>query len=282
MKIFDSNQNILANHKFFHWFYYSKKKHYYFNFGTGLFIWLFLAFALPFGISNNNLSNYLSLLLILLSFGLVWPVISYLTDGVVKYIFLIKVQNKYQVDFKIFILKIFLLVHIIFVIRNILSNWTSFDWFEYIELWSASVLLISMIYIPFSLYAKSKYYHKMMGQTNNNSEDLFEFIGDGKNTLKMNLNHIIYFKSDDNYVDIIAVDQSNNSKTTVFRATLKSIENQLKTQSQFIRIHRSYLVNLRFLSHSNKTNSLKVKNGESELELPVSKKYQNELLAVVK
>ena len=56
---------------------------------------------------------------------------------------------------------------------------------------------------------------------------MFEFSGEGKSTLNISLDKIIYFKSDDNYLDIITLDESDNLITIVFRVRLKSIEDQL-------------------------------------------------------
>jgi two-component system LytT family response regulator len=121
----------------------------------------------------------------------------------------------------------------------------------------------------------------MVGINKNHSEDQFELTGEGKESLKISLDNIIYFKSDDNYVDIVTTVKEDEPKTLVFRARLKSIEEQLKTHSQFIRVHRSFIVNLRYASDLGRKDTIKVKSKDWKFEMPISKKYQKELMKIV-
>lgn len=244
-------------------------------------MWLFLLLALPFGIYDNNFSNFFYLLLFLLPFGLIWIVISYSVDYLVNHIFSFKADESYRIDFIVFLLKLFLLVHLAFTFRGYLCSWQCVDLYEYIELWFASILMLSLVYIPFSLYARSRFYHKMVGVNISESEDLIELKGEGKETFNIRLDNIIYFKSDDNYVDIVMISQDVKHKKLVFRATLKSIEDQLTSHSQFIRVHRSFIVNLRYTIDLGKKDTIKVKNGDLEFEMPISKKYQEDLMKIV-
>ena len=273
---------MIANHKFFHWLYYHQKKNHYFNIGAGLFIWLFLALTQPFGIYNNNISNHILLLLFLLPFGLVWTVISYMTDYIIQYGSTIAVRENHKIDFKFFLLKIFILIHGYFGIRNFFCDWLCIDFYEYLELWFACLFMLSVVYIPFSLYARYKFFHKMVGEENNDSKGLFELKGDGKNLLKVSLDRVLYFKADDNYVDIMTLGQNNKQETLVFRTSLKSLAEQLKEHSQFIRVHRSFIINLRYKRNLDKKDSINIGNDETQIEVPVSKKYKEELLKLIK
>ena len=273
---------MISNHRYFHWLYYNQKKHPFFNFGAGLFVWLFLALTLPFGMYDNNVSSKILLLLVLLPYGLFWPLISYSVDFLCRKVFSLNAHENYRRDFWVLISKLFLLVHVNFLVRNILSNWSDFYWSEYFEHWLGSILLVSLVYIPFSLYARYKFFHNMVGQGDTGLGELFELRGEGKSSLRISLDKIIYIKSDDNYLDIVTLDQDETFKTIVFRARLKSVEEQLSGYSQFFRVHRSFILNIQFLTDVNKSDSLKVKHGEEEIELPISRKYRQDLLRLLK
>ena len=268
---------MLSYHKFFHWFYYKRRKHHLFNFGTGILIWIILSNALPFGGESNNAYYFVSVF-ILLPFALVLPLISYSTDYIVKKVFSIKAYQNSGVDLIVLLIKLFLLVHLAFVILNILCFWGCDGWKEYFKVWLKCISVLIIVYVPFSLFARYKFLKKMSGKDPTASDDVFEFIGGGKTTLKLILDEVIYIKSDDNYVDIVTIDKENTQKTHVFRAKIKSVAEQLEDEKHFVRIHRSYIVNLRYLSGLNKNVSLKIRNADWELELPISQKYLKDLL----
>ena len=72
---------------------------------------------------------------------------------------------------------------------------------------------------------------------------------------------IIYFKSDGNYVQIIT-----SEKTYLYRKTMNTLYDTLD-QSQFLRIHRSILINKTYIHSTNYTGNneykFKLKNGET-------------------
>lgn len=90
-------------------------------------------------------------------------------------------------------------------------------------------------------------------------------------------NSILYCEADSNYCKIVCLD----GKKIVLSKTLKFIEELLPT-AIFQRIHKSYLVNLNYVTRFNKTNDLLVElaNGES---LPVSiRKKEDFINAIIK
>ncbi len=111
-------------------------------------------------------------------------------------------------------------------------------------------------------------------QTNENEafkSQEFIFIKDGQKHLKVILAEIIYIKSDDDYIHIVGTEK----KLTLYER-LKNIASQLPN-SQFIRIHNSYIVNLNYITKIHK-NKVEI-NG---IELPISEKYKNELNDLLK
>lgn len=65
------------------------------------------------------------------------------------------------------------------------------------------------------------------------------------NTIKfLKLDEILYFKADNSYTEIFFTD---NSRLTISR-TLKNIEDTLSGTTQFFRCHKSYIVNMGYLT----------------------------------
>lgn len=88
-------------------------------------------------------------------------------------------------------------------------------------------------------------------------------------------NSILYCEADSNYCKIICLDGRN----IVLSKTLKYIE-ELLPNSIFQRIHKSYLVNLNYVSRFNKSNELLVElvNGET---LPVSVRQKENFINAI-
>jgi len=273
---------MLLNHKFFHWLYYQQHQRHAFNIGLGFFIGFFLALAQPFGIYNNNFSDNVQMTLVLFSFGIVWPFLSYVTDYLANKLFAQKAKKDYVFDCRVSILKLFLMIHAYFLIRSGLCNWACVDIQEYMELWFACSFMFLIVYVPFSLYARYRFFHKLVGIDKNDVEDLFELKGTGKESVVVDLSNVLYIKSDDNYADIVTFGHDGSLKTHVLRGTLRSLEGQLAGQSQFIRVHRSYIVNLQYSILMDRKDSIIVKKAGLEFEMPVSNKYQSALQRLIR
>lgn len=265
---------MISNHKYFHWYYFNEGKEHYYNIGSGLFIWLFLSITQPFGIYDNNVSNYWLLVLFLLPFGSVFTFVSYFIDFLFIRLLGIKIKKKFNLDFRVWLFKLLLLIHALFYFRNFLCDGRCMDFSEYLQLWLACILLFSFTYFPFMLYAKYLYFHKMVG-TSEGNKDFFELVGEGKEKLFLEDEKLIYFKSDDNYVEVYFLNETGKLEKTLFRATLKSIENQITQKHQFIRTHRSYIVNIRYAYPAKTKDVLEIKTEHESFQLPISKKYQS-------
>lgn len=97
----------------------------------------------------------------------------------------------------------------------------------------------------------------------------------GKDQLRIPLQHFLFANSSKNYVAICYQGQSG-SKNHLIRKPLKAVEDQLKACPEIVRIHRSYLVN------TTKLQAVKQHKGKTTVEingmdLPVSNQFVDQL-----
>ncbi|TKC06984.1 LytTR family DNA-binding domain-containing protein [Pedobacter frigoris] len=98
----------------------------------------------------------------------------------------------------------------------------------------------------------------------------------GKLILSLQPQNILFFKSEDNYVDVYYL-IGNTVKRELIRTTLKKIEEKCQ-HHDLIRIHRSYTINARNISTSKKTVKGYILQFDHipELEIPVSASHQKQ------
>ncbi len=94
----------------------------------------------------------------------------------------------------------------------------------------------------------------------------------GRAIVRLNSNDIKWMETDGNYTTINLV----NAKRKVVRISITELQQQLPAQ-QFLRIHKSYVVNLKHVSEV-RANSIFIQ----DQELPVGRAFQASLLDVLK
>ncbi len=101
----------------------------------------------------------------------------------------------------------------------------------------------------------------------NPTSNQFIYIKKGQSYIRLNLEEIVYVKSDNVYIDIV----TTTNQTYVTRTSLDQFISQLNTS--FIRIHRSYIVNVKLITKIESDYALvNTKN------IPIGKKFKPELL----
>lgn len=264
---------------YFHWYYSIKNKHLPFNLGTALFILGFLSIAKPFGIGQTNLASQLAFHLILLVFAFLWPLVSYATDLLNRSVMPAGGKSNPKIGIVFFFLKMILAVHAVLLIRLMLCDWSCIDGYEYTEMWFAVTLILGISYLVYTFHAKQLFYKNLIGK--GPETGLLTLKNKAGKTFQLDPKVLLYVKSEDNYVKMIFLGPNKNVRTTLFRMTLSAVETQLGGYSQFIRIHRSYMVNLSFLKHTDISSTLEIAAGAVCVRLPVSRKYRNSLLGKV-
>lgn len=109
-------------------------------------------------------------------------------------------------------------------------------------------------------------YLPVKNEVNNDYEDLF--IKVNKRLVKVNFNDILYIEANGDYVFVFT-----DKERYVFNSTLKKIEDRLQSNSFFIKVHRSYIVNIKKISDI-KDNSIDI----NKKIIPLSKTHKKNLM----
>ncbi len=112
-------------------------------------------------------------------------------------------------------------------------------------------------------------YKQRSTRENREMEDSF-FVKQGHDLVKVFYNDILYIKAEDNYSAIILA-----SKKILASSNLKALNRELPTR-QFIRIHRSYMINLSKISRISHR-FVYIDN----IEIPIGRGYFQELLKMI-
>jgi hypothetical protein len=113
---------------------------------------------------------------------------------------------------------------------------------------------------------------KQPGSVAQPSEDLINITSQlKKEELKFYPSQFLYAESDGNYV-VFYLLADNRVKKHIIRNSMSSIEQQLSGIPYFLRIHRSYIVNLKKVkSRQGNILGYQLKLGETEFRIPVSR-----------
>ncbi len=143
----------------------------------------------------------------------------------------------------------------------------------------SSVIILRLIYI---IRFQRKHIESFKNKLNerkaeleeNKHHDSIELYSENKaEKIKFNNNSIYYIKSADNYIEVY-FDKNGYIQKKLIRNSLKNIESYLAKSTNFVRCHRTYIVNLNLiekLSKNYKGNYLKISNINEEI--PVSRHY---------
>jgi hypothetical protein len=238
----------------------------------GLFIFLFLFFFKPFGLSQIKPVRQL---FVTLGFGLVTTFMLF----IFKYL-LEPVVTKRNWTLGKSIIWVILITSSIgvanyFYIRIIFSQIFVFKYLLF-SIWTA--ILVGSIPITISyIITFNKIYKTALQEASIPPEEVLwesEVIiraGNPKNEFKFNPKNIVYLCSNDNYVTIVTIKGDAQNKTTI-RGTLKSAETELRKNSRFLRCHKCYIVNLDFVDRVTGHNqNMKIRLLPPLTEIPVSR-----------
>jgi len=114
----------------------------------------------------------------------------------------------------------------------------------------------------------------MVKDNSHSNKEIIPFISDNKSD-KIDLlpEDILLIKSAENYVEIVYKD-GENVKQKMIRTTLRSIEEQLRKYMEFVRCHRTCIINTKYiLKLTSGYQGQRLKLIDYNQEIPVSRQY---------
>ncbi len=104
---------------------------------------------------------------------------------------------------------------------------------------------------------------------------------DGKPALEIDPAKVIYITSADNYVEV-HIQENEQTRKQLVRSSLRGMENQLSGNTNFFRCHRSYLINLQHVEHSEGNSAgLRLDLNHVSTQIPVSRSYVSKFRAAI-
>jgi two-component system LytT family response regulator len=107
-------------------------------------------------------------------------------------------------------------------------------------------------------------------KTESKADDAYFFVKSGKTLRKILLDEVLYFEGEKEYVRLV----TSAEELLIYRR-LKEIEEQLS--SPFVRVHNSYIVNIKLLSKI-QDNHIYIGNKQ----IPVSEKFREGFMAMIR
>lgn len=238
---------------------------------------LFIIFFKPFKIEHNGDFLFIS---IIITMGLIFSLSIYFMEFFIPK-FLKKIFNKWTLGKAAlwYTWMILFVSGIMFILKSFLAGFNDFTLLEYINV-IGRISGIGLLVTFFTLGIVSYFNRKKI--TLLSSKETYQITAPKVKPIKLNLDEVLFIRSDDNYVDIHIKSKGNRTKI-VFRSSLKNIENQIINPiSPIYRCHRQYLININFFKiKSNKNRSASIQLKEYEEEIPVSNKYAKDILSIL-
>ena len=246
----------------------------------GVFGCLFLIIFQPFNINQwfNNVDTPLYIILIFFNIAGIAALV--LTQFALRGLF--KLQLTTRIGFIAWLLVDFFFISLaVHTVDILLLKLPFFDLAEYVENLKHTFLVVMLpyfvgillLYLQLQLQVVQELRLKV-NTPSNLAERVTIADENGKVVVNMPLRNILYFKSEDNYI-FLYYKYENELKKELIRTNLKKLEQELG-QPNFVRIHRSYMINSQNLVSAVKTSKgYQVKmDAESQHHLPVSATYQ--------
>lgn len=120
------------------------------------------------------------------------------------------------------------------------------------------------------------------GEISTNSETILFEASNKRENISLLLSNFLYIKSADNYIDVY-YKEDYSIKHNLLRNTLNEIEKKFESNNNIQRCHLSYIVNVCVInSVLGNASGYKLKIKNTEVLIPVSKKYRDDFFKLLK
>ncbi|ANW96423.1 hypothetical protein AXE80_09090 [Wenyingzhuangia fucanilytica] len=217
--------------------------------GVGLFTFLFLYIFQPFGIDQVINAN----IFLIVGYGVLVSLSLFISYFILPKIFPVyfNLRNWTVQKEATFLLVSFLIITTInYIYHNVFIS-------DYMPAFSypkfmASVFSIGVFPVMLIIFLVEKHLqsqlnissHKIIEEIRKEKKEIITIESDNikETPLTLNIDDFLYAQSNNNYTTIVYL-LEGKPKKTLMRVTLKKVEDFLTTYPQFIRCHRSFLVN---------------------------------------
>jgi len=261
------------------------------SFAFGLFIYLFLIIFQPFGIDKiiANKGFYI------LGFGLITTLVMLFCFFVLPLLFhKIFDADKWVISKEIlFILVVITLISLLNYFYNsyVGHGISQQHALHFFVLFTVAVGFFPVLILVFAteMFLNTKHQkaaleissliQKEREINDTNISPAIEIVSESKNdTFKFRENELIFIKSEDNYCNVFYI-LDEVIRTQLLRITLKNIESQLVTFPDFIRSHRSFIVNKKQISKiTGNARAYYVHFNNCDEVVPISRSFPKEQL----
>ena len=267
-----------------HEFYHSSVYKLVLSFVNGIFLYVFLLVFLPFGVSNYD-PNHEYTLDFLLEIGHFVPLVIFLTlfnEFAIKPIFKGRSSLKFIIGWTIW--SFILLGSAVFLLYNFLGNWHDWRWSSFpgfvIDVSAVLLFPIAGTFFFFRYKKLQEEYDEVLTKAEGGSDlkEMIHFSGEGvKDNISISVQDFLFARAQDNYTELYYLKDRTASKFLI-RSSLSSLMKTLEYDF-ILRCHRSFLINL-YNVHSIKGSrkNLKISMRHSDMVLPVSKTYVDDIL----
>lgn len=247
----------------------------------GVFGCLFLNIFEPFNIGNWFSGSNASLFIIITFFSLAGMAALVLTQFAIRSLFRVRLTTRASFFFWL-LFEFFILSIVMHVANHIITKHPISDVVEYFQTLKHTLLVVML---PYSVAILLLYIQEQLQVVEEltlkvnrpvATENLNIRDENGKVVFSLASKNILYFKSEDNYI-LLYYKVDNQLRKELIRTNLKKLEQELN-HPNFIRIHRSYMINSQNLVSASKTSRGYQVNMDlaSEVALPVSATYQRD------
>ena len=265
-------------------FIFLSKKYFKIYLVISIAVFLFILFFQPFSLTNFDFENKL---LFIAGYGFIIFLIQVVVQIIFhRYLFLNNVDGEYYLllNSAYYVSQVVLTsIAFVFYIRYVGNTIITFNTVLRVVVISLSVPVT--IYLKNTLALMHGKYKKLLDENRLMQDKLRQFSEsyadkfielyseNESDNIKLKVSEIIFVKSADNYVEVGFSDEGVLKKKMI-RNTLKNIEKQLKEFNNFVRTHRSSIVNIQYIDKLNKNfNTYWLTLIDTKETVPVSRQY---------
>jgi len=279
-----TNNKLLATSKKINQFIHLTKSYFRIYLGIAISIFLFIQFFQPFVADTFEFENKL---IFLAGFGVIVLIFLFVSQIIFQRILLLRQNENHNNSIYIPLYYFFLVstttLAFVFYMRFVGQVYITFNIVVRViftcmclpitihlklKIDSYQVRLKNLLFDTRSMQSKLKQF------TESYSNKHIEIVSDNESdNFRIQVSEIVYVKSADNYVEVGYHDEGIVKKKMV-RNTLRNIEHQLSEFNNFIRTHRTSLVNIQYIDKLYKNfNTYWLSLDKTKETIPVSRQY---------